>query len=81
MSEDREITPKETPHKIWWFGHFWLWIITGLICYVLYKDTNPQAARSHLIHSIWFPIVAWIAIYIVIIIVLDNTISDTSYWL
>ena len=42
-----------SPSKLWYFGHVFFWVITGLICYILWKDKNPGAARKHLIHSIW----------------------------
>ena len=47
MSEQKPIP------KIWYLGHVILGIITGLVCYVLYKETHPKEAKSHLLHSIW----------------------------
>ena len=46
-------TPTAAPSKIWYVGHVFFWVITGLICYILWKDKNQKAARKHLIHSIW----------------------------
>ena len=56
---------EETPNKLWWLGHVVFWIITGLICYILWKDRNEQAARKHLIHSIWIGFVGPIVIFII----------------
>ena len=36
----------ETPSKIWYVGHLFLWVITGLVCYVVWKDKNAEAARK-----------------------------------
>ena len=47
----------ETPSKIWYVGHLFLWVITGLVCYVVWKDKNAEAARKHLIHSIWLGLI------------------------
>ena len=40
------------PSRLWYLGHLFFWVITGLVCYVLYKDKNPAAARRHLLVSI-----------------------------
>ena len=45
------------PSKWWYVGHAFFWIITGLVVYVLYKDTNKEAARRHLIVSIFLGVV------------------------
>lgn len=42
----------EKPHPIWWVAHIFLWIISGLVVYILYKDRNAAAARRHLIWSV-----------------------------
>lgn len=42
----------EKPHPIWWVAHIFLWVISGLVVYILYKDKNAAAARRHLIWSI-----------------------------
>ena len=50
----------------WWYvGHVFLWIITGLICYVVYKDERPRQARHHLITSIWLGFAVWIALILI----------------
>ena len=41
------------PSKLWYVGHVFFWIITGLICYILWKERNIESARKHLKHSIW----------------------------
>ena len=43
----------DTPSKIWYVGHVFFWIITGLICYILWKERNIESAHKHLKHSIW----------------------------
>ena len=62
---DNTPTPSnmETPSKIWYVGHLFFWIITGLICYIIWKDRNLEAARSHLIHSIWLGLLLPIALF------------------
>lgn len=47
----------EGPSKIWWIAHVFLWVVSGLACYVLWKEKNLEAARKHLIHSLWIGIV------------------------
>ena len=47
----------ETPSKIWYVGHLLFWVVTGLVCYVLWKDRNLEAARKHLIHSVWLGLI------------------------
>ena len=54
------------PSKLWWIGHIFFGIITGLICYILWKDENPKAAKKHLIHSIWLGFVAYIPFFVFI---------------
>ncbi len=34
-----------TPSKLWYAGHVFFWVITGLICYILWQDQNQEAAR------------------------------------
>lgn len=40
------------PSKLWYAGHVFLGIITGIVVYVLYKDSNGEAARWHLTVSL-----------------------------
>lgn len=56
----------ETPSKFWYILHIFFGILTGIACFLLWKDRNPQAARKHLIHSIWIPLVALILPMLVI---------------
>ncbi len=65
MDESPEHNPP-APSKWWYIGHAFLGVITGLACYVLYKDKNPQMARRHLITSIWFPIAVWVGLSLVL---------------
>ena len=68
MSDDRETEPKpapKNPHFMWYVAHAFFWVITGLICYLLYKDTNPKAARKHLITSIWLSFAIWLGISLI----------------
>ena len=51
------------PSKWWYVGHLFFWLITGLVVYILYKDTNKEAARKHLIVSLVLGIVAAVAIF------------------
>lgn len=53
----------EAPSKLWYVGHVLFWVITGLVCYVLWKDKNPVVARRHLIHSIWIGMVLPVAAF------------------
>ncbi len=56
-------TPTSTPSKIWYVGHIFFWVITGLVCYILWKDKNLEAARKHLIHSIWLGLLLPIMVF------------------
>lgn len=58
------MSKQEGPSKWWYLGHIFFWVITGLICYLIYKDTNRPAAKKHLIHSIWVTFAVWIPITI-----------------
>ena len=51
--------PNKTPSKWWWIGHIFFGIITGLVCYLVWKDENLKAAKKHLIHSIWIGLVPY----------------------
>lgn len=42
----------EVPNKLWYVAHIFFSILTGLICYILWKDKNPKMAKKHLILSI-----------------------------
>ncbi len=53
-------TATATPSKLWYVGHLFFWIITGLICYILWKDRNLEAARKHLVHSIWLGLLLYV---------------------
>jgi len=44
--------PLEVPSKLWYLAHIFFSILTGLICYILWKDKNPKMAKKHLILSI-----------------------------
>ena len=56
-----------TPPKIWYVAHIFLWIISGLVCYVLWKDENRQAAKRHLLHSLWIGLAGGIIIWTVLL--------------
>ena len=45
-------TSPPVPSKFWYVAHLFLWVISGLVVYVLYKDTNRAMARRHLIVSL-----------------------------
>ena len=49
----------EEPSKWWYLGHLFFWVISGLVCYALYKESNKPAAKRHLIRSLWFPVAVW----------------------
>jgi len=53
---------KKVPSKWWYVGHIFCWVITGLICYILWKEENLKAAKKHLIHSIWIGIIGYVPI-------------------
>ena len=64
-SADTPVEQKSYPSKIWYVGHLFFGIITGLICYIIWQDKNKEAARKHLIHSIW---IGFIPVFIMILI-------------
>ncbi len=68
---------ERSPSKIWYVGHLFFWIITGLICYIIWKDENKQMAKKHLIHSIWITFL-WFIPYFLVIIVLNQSSSSLS---
>ena len=47
-----------SPSRLWWVAHVFCWVISGLVCYLVWKDRNREAARRHLVHSLWIPIAA-----------------------
>lgn len=49
--------PTESPSKIWYFLHLFLWIMTGLLCYMSWRKKNPAAAKKQLIHSVWIGLI------------------------
>ena len=57
------------PSKWWYVGHAFFWVITGLVVYILYKDTNKEAARKHLIVSLVLGIVVAIAFVALMVVV------------
>ena len=57
------------PSKWWYAGHAFFWVITGLVVYILYKDTNKEAARKHLIVSLVLGIVVAIAFVALMVVV------------
>ena len=58
--------PNKTPSNWWWVAHFFFGVMTGLACYVLWKDENLKAAKKHLIHSIWLGVVVSIVLIAII---------------
>lgn len=44
---------------MWWIGHVFLGLITGIICYIAWKDDNKKAAKKHLVWSLIIMIVVW----------------------
>ena len=57
-----------TPSKVWWVAHVVFWIISGLICYLVWKDRNREAAKRHLIHSLWLPFAAYGLVVVVVML-------------
>lgn len=48
--EDNNQTPR--PSSLWYLGHIFIGIVSGLICYLLWHEKNKKAAKKHLIVSI-----------------------------
>ncbi|MDA8008502.1 MAG: hypothetical protein MPK62_00395 [Alphaproteobacteria bacterium] len=46
------------PSRWWFLGHLFFGIISGLTCWLVWKDTNRQAANRHLIWGLVFSIVS-----------------------
>ena len=68
------------PSKWWYVGHLFFWVITGLVVYILYKDTNKEAARKHLIVSLVLGVVAAIVVIAVLVAVeMAMCASDPSW--
>lgn len=68
----------EYPNKIWWVGHVFFWLITGIICYFVWKNRNIKAARRHLIHSTWIGIIPVVFLSAFIFLVIDITNEDDA---
>lgn len=47
------------PSKMWWVGHVFLGLITGIICYVVWKEDNKKAAKKHLVWSLIIMLAVW----------------------
>ena len=62
LADDHEGGKSPVPSKWWYVGHLFFWVITGLVVYILYKDTNREAARKHLIVSLVLGIVVFAAL-------------------
>ena len=41
------------PSKWWYVGHLFFGVITGLVVYILYNDTNQEAARKQQRRQAW----------------------------
>lgn len=68
------------PSKWWYVGHLFFWVITGLVVYILYKDTNKEAARKHLIVSLVLGVVAAIVVIAVLVVAeMAMCASDPSW--
>lgn len=72
MSDEVGSGQRSGPSKWWYVGHLLFWVVTGLICYVLYKDTHPREARHHLITSIWLQMVVWAVLMVVFVVALND---------
>lgn len=64
--EEGEQPPEPRLSRWWYVGHVFLWIVTGLICYLAYRNDRPIQARHHLITSVWLGIVVWFVIPLVL---------------
>ncbi len=70
--EDIHGDARQAPSRLWWVAHVFFWVISGLICYLVWKDRNNDAAKKHLIHSLWIPIV----IYGFLMVILALSVPD-----
>ena len=61
-----------SPSRLWWIAHVFFWVISGLICYLVWKDRNRDAARKHLIHSLWFPLVVQGLLMVIIMMAIPD---------
>ncbi len=75
----REVT--RSPSKMWYIAHVFFWVVTGIICYIVWKDDNRQMAKKHLIVSLWMPAAVWIAISLVSLAIIPDVETDPHMWL
>ena len=54
--------PATRPSRMWYVGHVFFGLVSGLVCFLVWKDDNRRAANRHLVHSIWIPVAAWAAV-------------------
>lgn len=48
------------PCRFWYLAHLFFGVLSGVLCYAMWRNRNRSAAKMHLIHSIWLPIPAFI---------------------
>ncbi|CAI9831118.1 MAG: hypothetical protein MPI95_02085 [Nitrosopumilus sp.] len=65
----------EKPSALWYLGHLFLGIITGLICYLIWRERNNSAATRHLIASIVLTIVPALIVWGIYAAILGAALS------
>ena len=56
---------QESPSRLWYVGHMFFGILSGILCFLKWRKTNRRMAIRHLLHSLWIPFVMFLpAIFI-----------------
>ena len=57
MDEKTAPPPARGPSRLWYVGHVFLGVISGLVCYLVWRDQDIKAARRHLVWSMVITII------------------------
>ena len=60
------------PSKLWYVSYLMFGVLTGIACFLIWSDKDKNKATSHLITSIWLPLVAWIPMVVVPLLFLPD---------